>query len=198
MNFTLSQMVLNLTIEREINMNILKQFFTTAVFAVLLGSGSLAMAKNPNNFSVIELEDNADNTMVYISCLETYVDVLWTNITITYRDFETPSGNYHYIERWDWDTVFTDTVTGDEWVGHGFSPGTDHAIVGKDEVIKYTQHETVRPVGDNDGPTLKYVLNIEYNIDEDGNWTLVMGPPDPNDMSTWPIRCVGPKGKKVK
>ncbi len=154
------------------------------------------MAKNPNTITYT-IDDDDSNTNVYISCLNREVDVLWTNITITYRDFETPSGNYHYLERWEWDTVFTATDgSGDTWIGTGFSPGTYHAISEGGEVTQFTSHDSVRPVGDNDSPSLKYSWVFKYTINANGEVTADFGPPE--DMSDWNIRCVGPKGKKEK
>ena len=140
------------------------QVVVVGVVVVVMAS-SLAMAKNPNNWETWTLPDDDSNKNVYISCLDRYVDVVWKNITITYRDFVTPSGTYQYVESWEWDSVWTATDgSGDTWIGtSSHSPGTTSIMPEKGEV-QFTSHETVTPVGDNDGPRLKYSWIFKFKI----------------------------------
>ena len=105
----------------------------------------------------------------------------------------TPSGTYQYIESWEWDSVWTATDgSGDTWIGTGHSPGTTSIMPEKGEV-QFTSHETVTPVGDNDGPRLKYSWIFKFKINENGEWITHIDPGA--TMDDWNIRCVGPKNK---
>jgi hypothetical protein len=175
-------MILNLVIEEEINMGILKQFFMTTVFATLLGSSSLAVAK-----SGWQIDEFSDSWSEYVSCLGEFVTEDFS-FTVKFREFETPSGTYHYVESWSWIGTWVGHDTGRVWIEQGHSPGA--FVVAKGEVGQYTGHAKVIPV-EGDGPELRYNRIFKYTINANGDMTVFLESPPPGIQA----RCLGPKEK---
>ena len=168
------------------------------ITVVLLGFTSVfaagLMAKGPD-FVTVTLPDPVYRPNVPVSCLDGYVDIEWSNITITSREFITKNQKtYHYIESWSWDAMWTATDGSDDtWIGRGSSPGAINAVLEKGHVVQLTSQEKVFPVGDNDGPSLLYTLRAKVTMNANGELTAYWWPAA--DYSDWVIRCVGPKNK---
>jgi hypothetical protein len=173
-------MIIDFTLEKGINMDTLKKLISTAVFAILLGSSSLAVAK-----SGWEIYEFTDSWSEYVNCLGEYVDEDFT-FTVKFREFETPSGTYHYVESWSWIGTWVGETTGRVWLEEGFSPGA--FIVAKGEVGQYTGHAKIIPV-EGDGPKLLYNRIFKYTINANGDMTVFLESPAPGIEA----RCLGPK-----
>jgi hypothetical protein len=157
------------------------------------------------NFSNSSLALHPDSTtvnfpsghdMVYISCLDKYVDISWNN-TLTYRTFLTRGGIGHYISSWSYESLWTASDgSGDTWIGTGFSPETRNGVPGAGQVpgvgpgtVQFTSHEKVIPVGDNEGPSLLLNLRVKITINENGEVKVYSAPESTDD---WNVLCVGP------
>ena len=164
-------------------MNILKQFVWAAVFATLLGSSSLAVAK-----SGWQTEELYFGTWTeYVNCLEETVE-LDLSFTIKYREFETPSGTYHYVESWSWVGTLVGLDSERVWIEEGFSPGA--IVVAKAEVGQWTAHGVAKPVV-GDGPRLRYSRRFKYTINANGDLKVEYESPAFGSQA----RCLGPKEK---
>lgn len=173
-------------------MNLTKNFVVLmiAVFAILLGS--FALAKNPfqtEEFEIIipDPDDPGDpGTGMYISCLDEYVGI-HVFVTIRFREFDTPSGNNHYIEYWKSEAEWTGLGgTNRTWFSHGHSPGAFH--VGPGDIGQWTSHEMAKPVA-GDGPKFRYNQRFKYTFNANGDLKVLWEPPE--DLADW-IRCLGP------
>jgi hypothetical protein len=179
-----------LSVERRNAMNLTKKLVVlmVAVFVTFLGSS--VAAKNP--FQVTYDEVFIDPP-VYISCLDEPVSA-HVLITIRYREFETPSGNYHRISYWTWDSVWTGEWTGRVWHGKGQSP--DSMLVRDWDVLRgvmqWTSRELARPVpveDIEDGPKFRYNQRFKITYNENGDLKVLYEPPV--SIADW-IRCLGP------
>ena len=107
-----------------------------AAFVALLGSS--AVAKTP--WQTFDIDFPID--LGYVDCLSEEVSGhFWA--TIRTREFETPSGNYHFTEPWTWETVWIGQATGRIWIGRGGSPG-GVTNTGKGQVVQFTSHELAK------------------------------------------------------
>ena len=151
-----------------------------AMLAIL--SGSSAVAKSA--WQTIEFDYPMGPE--YVSCLGEPLYV-HTWVTMRYREFETPSGNYHYIEYWNWEDEWIGEETGRAWLGEGKSPGSFHAANG--EVGQWTSSGMARPII-GDGPKLRYNQRFKYAVNANGDLRVFYEPPESlNDT----IRCLGRK-----
>jgi hypothetical protein len=148
----------------------------SAIFATLLAS--FAVAKNP--FQTMEAENSFSN--VYIDCLGETVSGT-SYITIKYREFETPSGNYVYVEHWTWTADYLGDTTGRIWFSNAVSPGTQNA--GPAATGMYTSVEVAKPVGFK-GPTVITHARWKYTVNANGELKVLFGPQFTGS------RCVGP------
>jgi hypothetical protein len=149
-----------------------------ALFAILAGSS--AMAKS--NWQTMEFDYPLGPE--YIDCLGEELSV-YTWATIKYREFETQSGTYHYIEHWTWEDEWIGQETGRVWFGEGKSPGSFHAAKG--EVGQWASSGMARPIV-GEGPNIRYNQRFKYTFNANGDLRVFFEPPESlNDT----IRCVG-------
>jgi len=162
-------------------MNLHKQLaiLTAAMFATLIGP--LVFAKTP--FQTVEFSFSDEG--IYIGCLGESVDV-HTSVTVRYREFETPSGNYHYVDDWRFDSEWVGVLTGWTWLSKGHSTGVIND--GSAYVEQWTGHEMAFPVT-GDGPKFRYNQLFKLTVNAKGELKVLKLPPeDINDL----IRCLGP------
>jgi len=162
-------------------MNLTKKLVVlmVAVFVTLLGAS--VAAKSPWQTTEFDFLHGPE----YVSCLGEEVTVHnW--ITIRFREFETLSGNYHYIEYWTWDAEWIGQDTGRVWLGNGKSPGTIHAAKG--EVGQWTSRELARPII-GDGPKFRYNQRFKYTVNANGDLKVFYEAPAPLDDL---VHCLGP------
>ena len=150
-----------------------------AAFATLLGSSAVAKSQ----WQIIELDYGYPPE--YVSCLGEHVSSYYW-VTLRYREFETPSGNSHYIEYWTWESEYVGQVTGRVWLGKGQSPGTSH--VAKGEVSQWTSRELARPVV-GDGPKFRY--NLRFKVTVNANGELKVFYEEPSFALDDTVRCLG-------
>ena len=151
-----------------------------AAFATLFGFSAVANGM----WQIDEFDEPVD--IGYVSCLgEELAGHVW--FTIKYREFETPSGNSHYIEYWAWDSELVGQATGRVWLGKGKSPGSFQAAKG--EVGQWTSNELAIPVVGK-GPRLRYNQRFKYTVNANSELKVFFEPPA--DLSDW-FRCIGPK-----
>ena len=163
-------------------MNVMNRLLVVAASVLAIFFGYSAVAKSP--FQVIEFEFPL--APEWVSCLgEPVSGYVW--VTLKSREFETPSGNYHYIEYWIFDAEWIGQDTSRVWLGKGQSPGTVHTAKG--EVGQWTSRELARPVV-GDGPKFRYNMRFKYTVNANGDLKVFYEPPVPLD--DW-IRCLGPK-----
>ena len=149
------------------------------VVASIFGSTTMA----DSLWQTIEFEDGGT---FYIDCLgENIIAQNW--ITVEYREFSSPSGNYHYIEHWTWEGVWTGEDTERVWLAEGLSPGSFQVMKG--EVGQWTSRVRIIPY-EGDGPRLMLKSRFKYAVDANGNLRVSYEPPNVvNDV----VRCLGPK-----
>lgn len=155
----------------------------TAVFAACIGFS--AVAKSP--FIVDEWNDAEED--IYVSCLGEFVDGEFS-VVYKYREFETPSGVYHYVEHFSWYSVYTGQSTGRIWVGKGVSPGAFH--VGPDgtpDIGQFTNNEVAKLVVGK-GPKIRNNARLKVTVNANGELKVLVLPPE--DFSDW-LSCVGKK-----
>ena len=151
-----------------------------ASFAAMLGSSAAATSM----WQTLEFDEPSPIT--YVGCLgEEVSGHVW--YSIRYREFDTPSGNSHYIEYWTWDAEMIGLATGRVWLSKGKSPGSFHAAKG--EAGQWTSSELAIPVV-GDGPRLRYNMRFKYTFNANGELKVLALPPD--DVNDW-FRCLGPK-----
>ena len=151
-----------------------------AAFVVLLGSTAVAKSM----WQTDSFDEPVD--IGYVGCLgEELAGHVW--FTIRYREFETPTGNSHYIEYWTWDAELIGQATGRVWLSKGKSPGSFHAAKG--EVGQWTSNELAIPVV-GEGPRLRYNQRFKYTVNANGELKVFFTPPE--SLSDW-FRCLGPK-----
>ena len=170
-------------------MNLTKKLVVliVAVFVTLLGSS--AAAKSP--FQVIY--DHWQVGPEYISCLDENV-IVDVNATIRFREFETPSGNYHLIEYWTYENYIFGLDTGRVWLDNGRNPGTtlvrDWVVLRG--VYQSTSHGLARPIPIpeiEDGPKFRYNQRWKITYNENGDLKVLYEPPE--SLDDW-FRCLGP------
>jgi len=150
-----------------------------AVVACIFGSTTMA----DSLWQTIELE--GDNPPFYLDCLgENVIEHYW--VTIVSREFESPSGNSHYIEHWTYDSLWTGEDTGHKWLSQGQSPGSFQVMKG--EVGQWTSRARAIPV-EEDEPSFRFNTRFKYTVDANGDLRVSYLPPaDLNDI----FRCLGP------
>lgn len=151
-----------------------------AMFATLLASS--AVAKSPWQI----LEEEWEFEAGYADCLSEVVSVHYW-VTIRFREFETPSGNIHYIEYLTWEGEWVGQSTGRVWLEKGQSPGSSQ--VAKGEVGQWTSRGLAEPVV-GDGPKFRYNQRYKYTVNANGELKVSFEPPEV--FADW-IRCLGPK-----
>ena len=151
-----------------------------AAFVALLGSSAVAKSM----WQTVEFDEPVD--IGYVGCLgEELAGHVWFNVR--YREFETASGNFHYIEYWTWDSELVGQATGRVWLGKGKSPGSFQTVKG--EVGQWTSKELAIPVV-GEGPRLRYNQIFKYTVNANGDLKVFSAPPE--NLSDW-FRCLGEK-----
>jgi hypothetical protein len=186
-------MILNLTIEKEIYMDILKRFFMTAVLLV----STSAFANNGVEFYEFDFYDGR----VYVECLDQEVDI-HQYVTGTYHEFETPSGNYHLLDNWRITLTWTGFVpgsggaepdegegvtTGDTWVGRNVSPF--QLNIGPGETNQFVYKGVQKPLT-GDGPMFFYGTEFKVTVNANGDLVVERLPEEPFSDR---VRCLGKK-----
>jgi hypothetical protein len=163
-------------------MKLFRNYVVLAAALLITVIGSSAMAKSM--WQIIEFDNPIEPG--YVSCLgEEVGGYIW--VTIRSREFETPSGNFHYIEYWTWEAEWLGETTGRVWLGDGKSPGAFNAAKG--EVGQWTSRELARPIA-GDGPRFRYNVRFKYAVNANGDLRVFYEPPEA--LNDW-IRCLGPK-----
>ena len=151
-----------------------------AAIATILGSSAIAKGM----WQTVEFDEPFD--IGYVSCLgEELSGHVW--FSIRYREFETPSGNSHYIDSWTWNSELVGQATGRVWLGKGGSPDSIQAAKG--EVNQYTSHEIAFPVVGK-GPRLRFNQRFKYTVNANSELKVLFEPPE--NLSDW-FRCLGQK-----
>jgi hypothetical protein len=132
-------------------------------------------------------------TEVEIACLGKEVDIYRYNFIFDERNIITPSGTYHTVEYFEWDTTWYAPEDGSMWVGHGISPGAINGVPGERGVRQFTSHVKLMPVFGDDLPSLQYNLRLKLTANANGEVKVFYSPQSTDD---WNIRCVGPEGPK--
>jgi hypothetical protein len=160
-------------------MNLLKRVVVSimAVSTILIWSN--ASAGNP-----FETEEFEDSGFFYIDCLNEWV-TLDHRGSLRWREFETPSGNFHFLETASWEGEWFGNSSSQTWYTRGVYHVGEH--MGPNEIIEWTVNMIAKPVS-GDGPKLKMYTVFKFIVDANGEIRAEIG-------TEWnQVRCFGAGG----
>lgn len=150
---------------------------TAVVCAGLLG-GALAGASNGIQFTEFDVEGP-----FYVDCVDEYV-YFKEHIKIAYHEFETPSGNFHVVDKWTFTLTGEGESTGRLWAAVLPSPTTMN--FGPAQTTTIFIKGVVRALTD-DTPAFFWDLTYQSTVNANGEMVFQRGDGIPV------ARCLGKK-----
>ena len=111
---------------------------------------------------------------MYIACLGETVKFEYS-VYGSGHVFETPSGNFHLLDRWQVTVMMTGNDTQRTWYGGGPSPYQQN--IGPGETLQFTANYKAMPLT-GDGPNLKYREPFKMTVNAKGELVVETYNPD--------------------
>jgi hypothetical protein len=155
-----------------------KKVLAAAVGCLAMLNGSSAISGNGMQFDEFEASGE-----LYVDCLGEVI-AFEERIETATLEFETPSGNYHYIDQWKFYLTATGMTTGRMWFGVLPSPSQFHS--GPVTVGQYAIRGVIKGIGKG---TPNFAYSGSYKLTVNANGELVVE----KDSGGFSARCLGKK-----
>jgi hypothetical protein len=153
-----------------------QRILTVPVACLAVFGGASVMAANGIQNDEFDASDE-----LYVDCLGEVIEYE-EHIDIRFHEFETPSGNYHLVDRWTFTLTATGMTTGRMWFGVLQSPGELNS--GPSEVFQYAIRGVIRGIG-NDTPNFAWTGSYKSTVNANGELVVE------NDSGGFLARCLG-------
>ena len=147
-------------------MNMIRQLANTVVAGAATLMVFSASANNGIERYPVYLPPNPG---FWVACLNEYVAISST-IFAAYHEFDTPSGKFHFFERWDYEWEITGLSSQDTWFARGswaetrsFGPGV---------IVQWTENILALPVTGS-GPKLRMHLRFKTTVNANGDLVVL-------------------------
>lgn len=127
-----------------------------------------------------------DNPGFYVACLNEYVAIR-SDISAASHEFDTPSGRFHFFERWDYEWEITGLSSQNTWFARGSWAWP--ISIGPGQTEQSTENIMAFPVT-GDGPKLK--MHLRFKITVNANGEIVVYHDDYDwDQAAYFFECFG-------
>jgi len=156
--------------------------FTIAALTLVAGG---AFAKGPIGTQVLEFE--FDNPPIYVDCIN---EVVTRHVVVEsrYHEFETPSGTFHILDKWQYSAYHVGTTTGRVWVGEGVSPFQLNTKLEQGAVQQWVSTGKFIALGEQ-APVYLYKDTFKFTVNANGELVVL----HEEDLTGEGFRCLGRK-----
>ena len=152
------------------------------LFAVLSFCGAIGASNASASNGIQHYEFNYTSPAEYVACLGETVKFEFS-VYGSGHFFETPSGNFHTLDRWKVIVMMTGNDTGRTWYGGGPSTYTEN--VGPGVTLQWTANYKAKPLT-GDGPILKIRDTYKLTVNAEGELVV-------EKANSEPWQCIGKK-----
>ena len=163
-------------------MNVIRQLAVT----VVAGAATLVcLGANANNgLQTVTLD--LSHPGFYTACLGELLEIK-THAVISYHEFNTPKGKYHYFEKFDATAEITGLTSQDTWFAR--MSYASPIKVGPGQTAQWTENWIALPVT-RDGPRLRMHLRFKMTVNANGD--LVVDHDDYDwSQAEYFLECIG-------